>query len=167
MATLDIIIGSVIGLGILMGLVRGFIKQLATLLGLVVGLLAAKALHASLALKLAPVLGENSLTYAQILAFVLIWLAVPLVFTWIAFLLTKAMEVISLGWLNRLLGAGMGALKATLLLSLLFSVIEVLDTGHTWVSPAQQRQSVLYEPIKSFAEMFFPVVKSAWEDVNI
>ena len=166
MATLDIILGGVLGLGVLLGFIRGFIKQLASLLGLVVGLLAAKALYTSLAVKLSPVLGD-SLTFAQGLAFILIWLAVPLAFTWIASLLTKAMEFMSLGWLNRLLGAGMGALKYALVMSLLISVMEVIDTDQTWITKDQKQQSELYEPIRNFAKLFFPVAKSAWDDFNI
>ena len=46
------------------------------------------------------------MTFAQILAFVVIWVVVPLLFLLVASLLTKAMEAISLGWLNRWLGAG-------------------------------------------------------------
>ena len=41
------------------------------------------------------------MTVAQVLAFIAIWIAVPLVFTVVASLLTKAMEAVSLGWLNR------------------------------------------------------------------
>ena len=47
------------------------------------------------------------MTFAQILAFVVIWIVVPLLFLLVAALLTKAMEAVSLGWLNRWLGAGL------------------------------------------------------------
>ena len=43
---------------------------------------------------------SDSMTVAQVLAFVLIWLAVPLLFSLVASLLTRAMEAVSLGWLN-------------------------------------------------------------------
>ena len=48
----------------------------------------------------------DSMTVAQVLAFIVIWMAVPLIFTLVASLLTRAMEAISLGWLNRWLGSG-------------------------------------------------------------
>ena len=56
MAIIDIIILAAFGLGAIIGFMKGFVKQLASLLGLIVGLLAAKALYASLAVKLCPTL---------------------------------------------------------------------------------------------------------------
>ena len=78
-ATIDIIILIVIGAGAIVGFVKGFIRQLASILGLIVGLLAAKALYASLAEKLCPTV-TDSMTVAQVLAFIMIWIAVPLIF---------------------------------------------------------------------------------------
>ena len=83
MAIIDIIILAAFGLGAIIGFMKGFVKQLASLLGLIVGLLAAKALYASLAVKLCPML-TDSMTVAQVLAFVFIWLAVPLLFSLVA-----------------------------------------------------------------------------------
>ena len=81
MAIIDIIILAVFGLGTIIGFMKGFVKQLASLLGLIVGLLSAKALYASLAVKLFPTL-TASMTVAQVLAFVFIWLAQSLVGGW-------------------------------------------------------------------------------------
>ena len=164
MVTLDVILLIIIGLGMVLGLVKGFIRQLASLLGLVVGLLAAKTLYVSLAAKLSPLLGA-SMTLTQALSFVLIWIAVPLLFTLVAALLTKAMEVVALGWLNRLLGAALGALKYALLISLFVGVVDLLDPDHHLIDKTYTDESVLYEPIKSLAEVFFPMAKSAWEEL--
>ena len=100
MAVVDSIILVIIGAGALVGFIKGFVKQLATLLGLVAGLVAAKALYASVAEKVFSRI-TDSMTVAQVLAFIAIWVAVPLAFALIASLLTKAMEAVSLGWLNR------------------------------------------------------------------
>ena len=109
MATLDIILLSVIALGVVLGFLRGALKQLASLLGLVVGLLAARALYASVAERVFSHVTDTP-SVAQLLSFVAIWLAVPLLFWLAATLLTKMMEAVSLGWLNRLLGAVLGGL---------------------------------------------------------
>ena len=107
MTMIDILIIAAFGAGTVIGFMKGFIRQLASILGLIVGLLAAKALYAGLAGRLCPAV-TDSMTVAQILAFLIIWIAVPLGFTLVASLLTKALEAISLGWLNRLLGSGLG-----------------------------------------------------------
>lgn len=158
MTTIDIIILIALGAGVIIGFMKGFIRQLAAILGLIVGLLAAKALYTSLAVKLCPTV-TDSMTVAQILAFVIIWIAVPLIFTLVASVLTKAMEAVSLGWLNRLLGAGLGALKYLLLVSLVVCVIQFIDTDSQLISQTKKEESLLYYPMERFAGMFFPAAK--------
>ena len=164
MTTIDIIILIALGAGVIIGFMKGFIRQLASILGLIVGLLAAKALYTSLAVKLCPTV-TDSMTVAQILAFVIIWIAVPLIFTLVASVLTKAMEAVSLGWLNRLLGAGLGALKYLLLVSLVVCVIQFIDTDSQLLSQTKKKESVLYYPMKSFAGIFFPAAKAVTEQI--
>lgn len=158
MTTIDIIILIALGAGVIIGFMKGFIRQLASILGLIVGLLAAKALYTSLAVKLCPTV-TDSMTVAQILAFVIIWIAVPLIFTLVASVLTKAMEAVSLGWLNRLLGAGLGALKYLLLVSLVVCVIQFIDTDSQLISQTKKEESLLYYSMERFAGMFFPAAK--------
>ncbi|MDR0937814.1 MAG: CvpA family protein [Mediterranea sp.] len=157
MTIIDIVLLILIGVGTVRGFMRGFIRQLSSLLGLIVGLLAAKALYTSLASKLCPALTE-SMTVAQIIAFVLIWLAVPLLFAIVASVLTKAVELIALGWLNRLLGAALGTLKYLLLVSLVLCVIEFVDSDNKLISATKKNQSSLYYPVRKVAGTIFPVV---------
>ena len=158
-ATIDIIILIVIGAGAIVGFVKGFIRQLASILGLIVGLLAAKALYASLAEKLCPTV-TDSMTVAQVLAFIMIWIAVPLIFVLIASLLTKAMQAISLNWLNRWLGSGLGALKFLLLTSVVIGAIEFVDSDNKLSSATKKEESLLYYPMETFAGIFFPAAKN-------
>ena len=158
MTTIDIIILIALGAGVIVGFMKGFIRQLASILGLIVGLLAAKALYTSLAVKLCPTV-TDSMTVAQILAFIIIWIAVPLIFTLVASVLTKALEAVSLGWLNRMLGAGLGALKYLLLVSLVICVIQFIDSDSQLISQTKKEQSLLYYPMEKFAGIFFPVAK--------
>ena len=121
-------------------------------------MLGALALFTSLSVKLCPRV-TYSMTVAQILAFVIIWIAVPLIFTLVASVLTKAMEGVSLGWLNRLLGAGLGALKYLLLVSLVVCVIQFIDTDSQLISQTKKEESLLYYPMERCAGMFFPAAK--------
>lgn len=158
MTVIDIIILIAVGAGVVNGFMKGFIRQLASILGLIVGLLAAKALYAPLAAKLCPSVTE-SMTVAQVLAFVVIWIAVPLLFTIVASVLTKAIEAVSLGWLNRCLGCGLGALKFALLASLIICVIEFVDGDNKLISGTKKSESLLYYPMETFGGMFFPAAK--------
>lgn len=158
MTGIDIVILIAVGIGGILGFIKGFIKQLASFVGLVAGLLTARALYASLADKLCPVL-TDSITLAQIIAFILIWIAVPVGFSLIASLLTKALEAVSLGWVNRWLGACLGILKYMLLAGLLINVIEFADNDSRLISQTKKAEAVLYYPMKNFAGIFFPVIK--------
>ena len=158
MTTIDTVILIVLGAGAIVGFTKGFLKQLAGLLGLVAGLLIAKALYATVAERFFLPL-TDSLTVAQGIAFVVIWLAVPLAFLLLATLLTKAMEAVALGWVNRLLGAGLGLLKSALLVSLLICVVEYIDSDNTLLKRTKKQESVLYYPMEKFAGIFLPAAR--------
>ena len=66
---------------------------------------------------------------------------------------------VSLGWLNRMLGAGLGALKYLLLVSLVICVIQFIDSDSQLISQTKKEQSLLYYPMESFAGIFFPAAK--------
>ncbi|WP_279104113.1 CvpA family protein [Bacteroides acidifaciens] len=159
MATIDIIILIIVGAGAIVGFMKGFIRQLASILGLIVGLMAAKALYASLAAKLCPAV-TDSMTVAQVLAFIMIWIAVPLIFVLVASLLTRAMKAISLNWLNRWLGSGLGALKFLLLTSVVIGAIEFIDGDNKLIGATKKEESLLYYPMETFSGIFFPVAKN-------
>lgn len=103
MTTIDIIILAVTGMGVIMGLMKGFVKQMASIVGLIAGLLVARALFGTVAERLAPALGTST-TIAQVLAFILIWVAVPLGFAFVASLLTKALDAGASGVAESLAG---------------------------------------------------------------
>lgn len=165
MTTLDIILLVLIGTGAVLGFTKGFLRQLAGLLGLVVGLLAAKALYVTVADEVFSQVTDNP-GLARGLAFAAIWVAVPLLFLLVASLLTRAMEAVSLGWLNRLLGAALGAAKYALAISLLLMVVDHFDTESVLISRTQKATSVLYKPMKGLAELFIPAArKAAGQDI--
>ena len=164
MTTIDIIILFIISIGILLGLVKGALKQLAGLLGLIVGLLAAKALYATVAQEVFSHVTDN-LTVAQALAFLAIWVIVPLLFWGVACVLTKAMDAVCLGWVNRLLGGVLGGVVHALLVSLAICVLEAVDTKDDLISKKQKQESVLYYRMEPLAGLFFPAAKTLTEQI--
>ncbi len=158
MTGMDFFILMLVGIGVVLGFMKGFIRQLASLLGLIAGLIAAKMLYASLAEKLCPTV-TDSMTVAQILAFIMIWVAVPLLFTFVGSILTRTLEAVSLRWLDRWLGAGFGALKYLFLISLAICLIEYFDGHNSLISETKKKESLFYYPMERFAGIFFPVAK--------
>ena len=165
MEIIDIIILVLIGVGVIQGLMKGSLKQLAAIVGFVAGLLLARGLFGTVAAQLAPALG-TSITIAQILSFILIWVAVPIGCSLIASVLTKALDVVNLGWLNRLAGAMLGAVKVMLLVGLGIYVLEYIDPKSEMMSQTTKKASMLYGPMKEFVDQCLPVVKDVTDDIK-
>lgn len=158
MATMDIVILVIIGIGALGGFLSGFFKQLGSILGFIIGLLAAYLLYDSLAERLHPVI-TGSMTVTQILSFILIWIMVPLLFSIVAFLLTNVFKALSLGWLNSLLGLFLGGIKWILFLSVLINVLDYLDDDNRLIDRTIKKESMFYYPVKQIIYNIFPVVE--------
>jgi membrane protein required for colicin V production len=162
---IDWLILIMMGIGILTGVMQGFVKQLASLVGLVAGLLVARALFGVAGEWLAPEIG-TSVTVAQIIAFVLIWVLVPLGFTIAAAILSRALSVVHLGWVNRWLGSGLGLLKYLMIVGLFIHAIEYIDPHSQLVNAEKKQGSVFYEPVRSLTSALFPVFKHAGEQLK-
>ena len=164
MAVIDIIILVFIGIGTVWGMIKGFIRQLSSLVGLIVGLLVARALFAEVGDWMAPAIGV-SVTIGRILAFFMLWIIVPLVFSLFASFLTKALQVIHLGWINRWLGGGLGAIKFMLLIGMIIQLLEFVDTENELIPQTIKKESVLYKPMYDLARMFIPTIRAVGEQI--
>jgi membrane protein required for colicin V production len=163
MGIIDIVIIIVLVIGIARGAWRGFVRQLAGILGFVAGLVAAMMLYRYVAEHYF-VQFTDSMTVAQILSFILIWLIVPMLFAVVASLLTRALEAVSLGCFNRWLGAGLGALKYLLFLCVVIGVLEFVDPQSQLLPARLKKESRFYGPLKSAVDLFFPKARQATQD---
>lgn len=161
MATIDWVIIILLALGAASGFMKGFFKQLAAVVGLIAGLLVARALFAGLGEQLAVAVG-TSVTFGQILAFLLIGLIVPLVLSLLASALTKIVDMTGLGFINRLLGAVLGVIKYALVISLVIHFIDFADSKDNLIHSTTKGSSLLYYPIKDF----FRFLLSCGENCN-
>lgn len=164
MTAIDIVILIVIGAGIAIGMMRGLIKQACAVVGLIAGLLVARGLYTMVGEQLAPHIG-TSVSVAQIISFVVIWAVVPTILMVAGMALTKVLEAASLGIVNRLLGAVLGALLNVLFLGMLFKVIEYIDPGQKLIREETKEESAFYNPVKETAGLFFPVIEKVTHEI--
>jgi membrane protein required for colicin V production len=150
MTFIDIVILIVLLWGAIKGWRSGFLKQLASFAGFFVGLIIAYSLYSAFGDFLAPRLGSSAIA-ARILAFLILWIGVPIGLGVVATMLTKATHTIHIGWLNSGGGALLGIIKYALLLSCLLNVMSF--TG--MVSEQKQQESALFNPIKGFVSAFY------------
>lgn len=154
MNTIDIVLLFALGFGLVRGLWRGVIIELASLLAIVLGIYG--AIHFSF--YMAGILNQylsldKSTTEALSFAFtlILIMLAVML----LAKFLTKLVQSVSLGFLNRLAGGIFGILKIALIAGTLFLMLEKTWQISKWIPEETLLNSKLYEPIKSVGTLFY------------
>ncbi len=160
MKAIDIGILLFFSFGLISGFRKGFFNQLASFLGLLLGLYLAKSFYLSLAEELCPTV-FNSMTFAQVVSFIGIWLVVPIICSFLATLLSKLFSRLYLGWLNRIVGALVGLIKYIVLLSLLLCLFDFFDSDNQIITKTKKQDSVLYKPVKTVVRIFFYVVKDS------
>lgn len=164
MTAIDIVILVILAAGMILGYRKGFFKQLSSVLGLVAGLFVARALYVMVGEQLAPHIGTSE-SVAQVLAFLLIWAIVPMVIYVAATMLTKALDIVHLGILNRFGGALLGMLLCLLWIGLLIHILQFVDTQEAIIGKEMKEASFFYNPIHEFSDVFFPAIKDMTKQI--
>ena len=144
---LDIFICVIIGFALVRGFLNGFIKEVASAVGLLLGLLVALTCYEQFGEYL-KVDGTEVNMFTSIVAFLLLWIIVPIIFGLLATLLTKALDLTALGIANRIGGGLLSIAKFVVLISCLLNVmmsLRILNNERT-------EGSILFEPVVSITQ---------------
>ncbi len=158
MNTLDIIILICFLPGIIRGLSKGFLEQAVSLVGMVLSVWCAFKLRGVVCEAIAPHL-EMSETLLNVVAFALILIGVSVLALIVAKLFTKLVELMMLGWINRLLGALTSCLVTLVVLGVVIVLFDTVNVKFGLVNSPLLSESVLYEGIKNLANLAFPYMK--------
>ena len=120
----DIIISLILAFFTLNGFRHGFIEEMGRLLSLIGGFILASKFHNLLVPFLSPYIDGETLRVT--VAYLGVFAVSVIVITMIAKILQKFIELVLLGWLNRLLGLLLGLLKGFLIISLLIFIIQAI-----------------------------------------
>ena len=138
-------------LGVIRGWRTGLIKQVVSLGGLIAGLLIAKLCYAMVGDAIAPHI-DNHTTLAHVLAFILIWIAVPVILGVLGEILTTVLDkLFVLGTVNSILGALLGLIKFQLIIGALIWVLCATKI----IGENTMQQSVLCAPLKAVPEALY------------
>lgn len=151
---LDILILIPLLLWAYQGYKKGLIVSLASLAALVLGLYFALYFSDFTAGKLTEYFNIND-QYLAIIAFLVTFAVVAIIVIITGKIVQKFIDVLLLGFLNKIAGAFFGILKGALYLSLLFFLINFFDPGHNLIKQEHRDRSVLYEPVESFAPFLY------------
>ena len=158
MSILDIILLICFIPALVQGVRKGFIAQAISIASIIIGIWASS--------RFAEVVSEWLGKYItvsdqvmKVVAFALIFIAVFLVLAAVGKLLEGMFKMVTLGWLNRLVGLVFALLKTSLILGILIMVFTSLNDTFDLVSEATLNESVLYPPFKEAAFKIFPYIK--------
>lgn len=142
MTLVDIIIAAVIAGGLFRGVTTGAVRQVAGLVGVVAAFALAVQLMRSVGTLAVQSIGISEAA-GPVVGFVLVFIAVQLVFYLLGRLVENVMEALALSVVNRLVGGAFGAFQAALLLSVAFMLLGRVDIP----DPHAQQEAILYEPV--------------------
>lgn len=141
----DIVISLILVFFTFNGFRHGFIEEMGRLISLVGGFILASKFH-NLLVPLLPFIDGETLRVT--VAYLGVFVVSVIVITMIAKILQKFIELVLLGWLNRLLGLLLGLLKGFLIISLLIFIIQALpiklDQENT-IRQKLEKESVMYQ----------------------
>lgn len=158
---LDIFLLIVIAWAVFSGWRNGALREIVSSLGFLVGLFIAATAYDTLGAYLA-VDGSKGNVITSVIAFLILWIVVPIALGAAATMLTKALEKIYLGWLNSLVGAFVSLVKYVFLLGCILYVLSGLGI----LNEQRTKESFLCAVIDANFSAFWQGLQDAQEPQN-
>jgi len=157
MGLLDIAIGLLLAWGLWRGLANGLILELAAIAALIAGIYGTVHFSGITADYLSQKLdwAEGNLRVA---AFIITFLGIVFLVHWAGKLLTKVVNLVFLGMLNKIAGGLFGAMKIAVILGALILYFERFDAQLGILDEETKAESVLYGPVKELGSVIFSAV---------
>jgi membrane protein required for colicin V production len=159
---IDYIVLVILALFVFRGYRKGIIVGLATFAALILGIYIAvhfsNYLDATLAEHLHP-----SRKWIPIISFILTFLLVVIAVMLVAKVTEKLVDLVGMGFFNRLGGAVLGLAKGVILVSILFFLFTSIDSKGKWLSEKDKQGSFLYTRV---AEVFPKLMKKFGGEIN-
>lgn len=154
MSYIDILLLLPLVYGAYKGFSKGLIVEIATLLGLIVGVYGAVKFSGYTGELLRDFLDLQS-PYLSYIALGVTFLLVAIVIYLLGKMLTRLIDMISLGLVNKLLGTLFGMMKSFIIVCVLLFLVNALDSKFHFISEETQQKSLLYRPFLNFAQQIY------------
>lgn len=166
MTWIDILILLPLLIGLVRGLMRGLVVELTSIVAIILGFVGARLWGARFSLWL---IGQFEWPEAvcSVVAYALIFLGIALFLNLVARLISRLFKAISLGWLNRLLGALFGVAKWAIVVLLLVLCVHRLDDQFHFFRDDLKQQSTIYNYTTPLAEKAWAQVQSQVSSLNL
>ena len=132
------------------GFTKGLAVEVASLVAIILGIYA--SFHFSKYIGNLIGLHGNS----NVLAFIITFLVVVITVYILGNILSKTLDMVAMGFFNKLAGAIFGLLKMVLIISLLIYFLNALDKKHIVVTEKMRTNSIFFKPIESIVPVLIP-----------
>lgn len=160
MSYIDIIFLVPIAWGAYKGFKKGLIIEVFSLLALILGIFCA-IYFPEFAQQLIETNFQMEAQWVPILAFVSTFIAVVILVNIVGGLLTKVVDVLALGFFNKLGGLAFGVFKTMLILCFVVLILNGINNKWNFIPENQKQNSVLFYPMLNVASMVLPLITSA------
>lgn len=158
MSIIDIILLICFIPALISGLKKGFIAQLIAIISIFAGIWISFEFATITSQWLSQYI-EAPENVLRIAAFALIMVGVFITLGLLGKLLEGILNMVMLGWVNKLFGVIFAFLKTALITGLIIMVFNSINASLELVSAETLSESVLYTPLKNFADSVFPYLK--------
>jgi membrane protein required for colicin V production len=154
---LDAIIVVILILSLVTGFINGLVKEVASLAALILGIWGAIRFSTFTAGKLYDYFDMTG-HYVGIIAFLITFGLIVVIIHFIGILADKIVNAAALGFINRILGIVFGLLKAVLIMSVFFVILNAIDARRSFLPKKTIEESKFYNPISDIAPAIFPII---------
>ena len=98
-------------------------------------------------------------SWTGVISFAVTFIVIVTVVYLVGKILDSVMKAISLGFINKTLGAVFGVLKTALILSVIFVFLNTIDEKKHFLPSATINNSFFYNPIADLVPSIFPVIE--------
>lgn len=159
MKAIDIILVATLIPAIISGLSKGFMEQAVGLITVFLSIYLAWQFHAGVSAWVAETF-KVDMRIADVAGFVIVFICVSLLGSILGKILSKFMEIILLGWLDKLLGLALALITWACVTSIIIILFDCLNTQFEFFSKEYFTDSALYCRLKEFGNFIFPYMKS-------
>ena len=155
---LDILLLLPLLYGAYKGFSRGFVIEVATLLGLILGVYVAIKFSDYTENILRDFLDISSKYLSYIALSVTFLLVVVAIYLFVK-MLTKLVDIVSLGLVNKLLGTVLGIAKSFVILCIILLIADALDDKFQFMNKEVKENSLFYNPFLNFAQQMYNMIR--------
>lgn len=154
---IDITILIILGISLISGLFNGFVKEVSSFVALILGIWGAIKFSSFTAMKLYEwfdMTGE----FVGLVSFIVTFIVIVVAIHFVGIAIDKLISAISLGLLNKILGALFSVFKSVLIMSIIFVILNIINE-HRQILPSEKiEESALYNSIADIAPAIFPII---------